>query len=116
MADLLGLHNVGEGIVNAGGTIETPNGLRLPCADASFKVGSRVMWRVSPRALVATRDGAWQGRIAGTSLRHGDRYVAVEIAGETFDIAAEDAPSTPAGDLRFAIDPNGVLAWPAHGS
>jgi molybdate transport system permease protein len=65
---------------------------------------------------VATREGAWQGHIAGASLRHGDRYVAVEIAGVTFDIAAEDAPETQSGDLRFAIDANGVLAWPAHAS
>ncbi|PVX79013.1 ATP-binding cassette domain-containing protein [Paraburkholderia unamae] len=117
VAELLGLHNVGEGVVIAGGEIETPNGLRLPCADASLAPGSRVMWRVSPRSLVATPEGAWQGRIAGTSLRHGDHYVAVEIAGETFDIAAEDAPATHSGDLRFTIDANGVLAWPVlHGS
>ncbi|WP_051481268.1 ABC transporter ATP-binding protein/permease [Paraburkholderia nodosa] len=113
VAELLGLHNVGEGIVRAGGAIETPTGLRLPCADTSLAVGSRVMWRVSPRALVATQEGAWQGRVAGTSLRHGDRYVTVEIAGETFDIAAEDAPASHAGALRFSIDANGVLAWPA---
>ena len=74
------------------------------------------MWRVSPRALVATPEGAWQGRIAGTSLRHGDRYVAVEIAGVTFDIAAEDAPATHAGEVRFTIDANGVLAWRARDS
>ncbi|HEY4801123.1 MAG TPA: ATP-binding cassette domain-containing protein, partial [Paraburkholderia sp.] len=115
-AELLGLHNIGEGIVRAGGAIETPNGLRLPCANTSLAVGSRVMWRVSPRALVATPEGAWQGRIAGTSLRHGDRYVAVEIAGVTFDIAAEDAPATHAGEVRFTIDANGVLAWRARDS
>ncbi|WP_395064196.1 ATP-binding cassette domain-containing protein [Paraburkholderia silvatlantica] len=117
VAELLGLHNVGEGIVRAGGAIETPTGLRLSCADTSLAAGSRVMWRVSPRALVATQEGAWQGRIAGTSLRHGDRYVTVEIAGETFDIAAEDAPASPTGELRFSIRANGVLAWPAsHGA
>lgn len=117
VAELLGLHNIGEGIVRADGAIETPTGLRLPCADTSLAAGSRVMWRVSPRALVATQEGAWQGCIAGTSLRHGDRYVTVEIAGETFDIAAEDAPASPTGMLRFSIKANGVLAWPAsHGS
>ncbi len=116
VAELLGLHNVGEGIVRAGGVIETPEGLCLPCVNTTLAVGSRVMWRVSPRALAATPEGAWPGRIAGTSLRHGDRYVAVEIAGVTFDIAAEDAPATHAGELRFTIDANGVLAWPARDS
>ncbi|QGZ63805.1 ABC transporter ATP-binding protein/permease [Paraburkholderia acidisoli] len=117
VAELLGLHNVGEGVVTAQGTIETRGGLRLPCADTSLATGTRVMWRVLPRALVAAPEGRWQGRAAGTSLRHGDRYVAIEIEGETFDIAADDRPSLAHNSvLRFDIDASGVLAWPAQDS
>ncbi|WP_322012282.1 ATP-binding cassette domain-containing protein [Paraburkholderia sp. J12] len=116
VAELLGLHNVGEGIVRAGGEIETSKGLRLPCNGATLATGTRVMWRVSPRALRATPEGAWTGTLAGHALRHGDRYVTIAIGGESFDIAAEDAPRTTQGGERFAIERDGVTVWPATGS
>ncbi|NLP59703.1 ATP-binding cassette domain-containing protein [Paraburkholderia sacchari] len=117
VAELLGLHNIGTGIVLDSGEIETAGGLRLPYRsaydDARFATGARVMWRVAPRALCATPNGSLEGRLAGVSLRHGDRYVALELAGETFDIPADDAALPHAGALRFEIDPAGVSAWPA---
>lgn len=116
VAELLGLHNIGEGIVRAGGEIETAKGLRLPCKDASLAVGARVMWRVSPRALRATPDGAWTGTPMGQALRHGERYVTIAIGNETFDIASEDAPGMTEGSQRFSIDRDGVTAWVAADS
>ncbi|WP_176079705.1 ABC transporter ATP-binding protein/permease [Paraburkholderia tropica] len=120
VAELLGLHNIGEGIVRAAAEIETASGLRLRFADgagAPLEVGARAMWRVSSRALRAASDGRYEGRLAGTSLRHGDRYVTVELGGETFDIAADDAPHAPqAQTLRFDIDEAGVSVWTADGS
>ncbi|WP_213300765.1 ABC transporter ATP-binding protein/permease [Paraburkholderia sacchari] len=117
VAELLGLHNIGTGIVLDSGEIETAGGLRLPyrsaCEDARLAAGTLVMWRVAPRALCATPSGSLEGRLAGVSLRHGDRYVALELAGETFDIPADDATLPHAGALRFEIDPAGVSAWPA---
>ncbi|PXW15449.1 ABC transporter ATP-binding protein/permease [Paraburkholderia caballeronis] len=113
VADLLGLHNIGEGVVRAAGEIQTAGGLVLATADRSLATGTRVMWRVSPRALRATPDGAYAGSIGGGTLRHGDRYVTVEVGGESFDIAAEDAPIMAADALRFAIDPGGVSIWAA---
>ncbi|WP_322094424.1 ABC transporter ATP-binding protein/permease [Paraburkholderia bannensis] len=123
VAELLGLHNIGEGVVRSSGEIETASGLRLPFADggsggAALAAGSRVMWRVAPRALRAAPDGRWQGRIAGTSLRHGDRYVTIELDGELFDIPADDWADSQDGEhvLRFEIDVSGVTAWAAAGS
>ncbi|QBR00265.1 ATP-binding cassette domain-containing protein [Paraburkholderia pallida] len=125
VAELLGLHNIGVGVVLESGEIETAGGLRLPCSSASLDTphapGTRVMWRVSPRALCATPGGSLEGRLAGVSLRHGDRYVTLELAGETFDIPADDAalPHACAHSgqhtraLRFEIDPAGVTVWPA---
>ena len=113
VADLLGLHNVGVGVVSAAGEIRTVNGLRLPCADTALAAGTRVMWRVAPRALRATPEGAWTGTLAGHALRHGDRYVTIEMGGETFDIASEDAQSAGGGVQRFSIEPDGVTAWAA---
>jgi ABC-type sulfate/molybdate transport systems ATPase subunit/ABC-type sulfate transport system permease component len=111
VAELLGLHNVGEGIVSAAGEIETANGLRLPCAYTALAVGTRVMWRVAPRALRATPDGAWTGSLAGHTLRHGDRYVTIEMGGELFDIASEDAPRVTHDIQRFSIERDGVSVW-----
>ncbi|WP_343663954.1 ATP-binding cassette domain-containing protein [Paraburkholderia tropica] len=120
VAELLGLHNIGEGIVRAAGEIETASGLRLRFRDgagAPLEVGARAMWRVSSRALRAASDGRYEGRVAGTSLRHGDRYVTIELGGETFDIAADDAPNAAqAQTLRFDIDETGVSVWAADGS
>ena len=113
VAELLGLHNVGVGIVSATGEVETASGLRLPCADTQLATGTRVMWRVAPRALRATPDGAWTGTLAGHALRHGDRYVTIEMGGETFDIASEDAPHAMDGIQRFSIERDGVSAWAA---
>ena len=113
VAELLGLHNVGTGIVRASGEIETASGLMLASAEKSLAVGARVMWRVSPRALRIAHDGAYVGTIGGGSLRHGDRYVTVIVGAESFDIAGEDAPPGVGGALRFAIDPGGVSVWAA---
>ncbi|WP_296659711.1 ATP-binding cassette domain-containing protein [Paraburkholderia sp.] len=113
VAELLGLHNVGEGVARAADEIETAKGLRLPYAGASFTPGTRVMWRVAPRALRATPEGAWTGMPAGHALRHGDRYVTIEMGGEAFDIAAEDAPCTSDGVQRFSIEREGVSVWAA---
>jgi len=113
VAELLGLHNVGAGVVRGAGEIETAGGLVLACADAALARGTRVMWRVAPRALRVAHDGAYTGTIGGGSLRHGDRYVAVEIGRESFDIAGDDLPPGAAGTLRFAIDPHGVAVWAA---
>jgi molybdate transport system permease protein len=112
VAELLGLHNVGTGIVRAAGEIETASGLILASTDRALATGTRVMWRVSPRALRVTDDGTHVGVIGGGSLRHGDRYVSVEVGGESFDLAGEDAPRRIDGTLRVAIDPAGVSMWP----
>jgi ABC-type sulfate/molybdate transport systems ATPase subunit/ABC-type sulfate transport system permease component len=116
VAELLGLHNVGVGSANAAGEIETANGLRLPYTGAPFAAGTCVMWRVAPRALRATPEGAWTGTLAGHALRHGDRYVTIEMGGETFDIASEDAPHAADGIQRFSIERDGVTAWAASRS
>jgi molybdate transport system permease protein len=111
VAELLGLHNIGTGVVRAAGEIETAGGLILASADSTLEAGTRVMWRVSPRALRMAADGTYVGTIGGGSLRHGDRYLTVQTGGESFDVAGEDLPSAAGGMLRFAIDPGGVSVW-----
>ncbi|GAB2916717.1 hypothetical protein GCM10027093_64040 [Paraburkholderia jirisanensis] len=77
VAELLGLHNVGDGVLRADGRIETPRGLVLDCAPhrwpegltAGLTAGQRVMWRVSPRAIALVGDASEQGgaRSAGAA-------------------------------------------------
>jgi molybdate transport system permease protein len=114
VAELLGLHNVGAGIARGDGEIETASGLIFASADRSLPAGTPVMWRVSPGALRVSTDGAYVGTVGGGSLRHGDRYVSVEIGGVSFDLAGEDIPPG-VGTLRFEIHPGRVSAWAAGG-
>ena len=113
VAELLGLHNIGTGVVRAAGEIETAGGLLLTCADRTLAAGTRVMWRVSPKALRIARDGAYAGIIGGGSLRHGDRYLTVEAGGESFEMADDDVAPRVGASLRFAVDPGGVSVWSA---
>jgi molybdate transport system permease protein len=139
VAELLGLHNVGEGVLRADGRIETPRGLVLDSAPQpvldGLTAGQRVMWRVSPRAIALAGeaveqggDGAagrafeaqsvpadarrYEGTLAGIELRHGDRYAVLDIGGHRFDIACDDSVPVTAGAARFSIDPQQVSVWP----
>ncbi|CAB3755639.1 ABC transporter ATP-binding protein/permease [Paraburkholderia solisilvae] len=57
VAELLGLHNVGVGVMRADGRVETPRGLVLDTGGHALAAGQPVMWRVSPRAITVLPDG-----------------------------------------------------------
>jgi len=113
VAALLGLHNVGEGIVREPGVIETASGLTIETADRSIAAGEPVMWRVAPSSIAISARGAHAGSIDAMELRHGDPYAVAEIGGMRFDIACDDAGvlGTERGAARFEIDPRGVAVW-----
>lgn len=113
VAELLGLDNVGEGIVRAHGEIETASGLRLRSTQCDTHIGERVIWRVSQRAIVAANDGPYRGTITGSGLRNGNRYVTLEVEGQSFDVSNDSAfsPSGMAHFDRFAINADEVLTW-----
>jgi ABC-type sulfate/molybdate transport systems ATPase subunit len=117
VAELLGLHNVGEGVMREEGVLEIGNGLRVRTAAAaarSITADQPVMWRVSSHALMATPDGPHLGTIDAIELRRGERYVRVEIGGAYFDIASEDTRLRQGSQHRFAIASAGVSVWAAQ--
>ena len=117
VAELLGLHNVGEGVMREDGVLEIGDGLRVETAATaarSIAAGQRVMWRVSSHALVATADGPHLGTIDAVELRRGERYIRVEIGGAYFDIASEDMRLRHGSQHRFTIASAGVSVWAAE--
>ncbi|HEX7910228.1 MAG TPA: ATP-binding cassette domain-containing protein [Paraburkholderia sp.] len=118
VAGLLGLHNVGEGVMNAPGQLEIAQGLVVGTNASGFDLatGWPVMWRVSSHAIVITPEGAHAGMIDAVELRRGERYVRVNIAGVRFDIASEDARLREGAPCRVDIRASGVAVWQASGA
>jgi ABC-type sulfate/molybdate transport systems ATPase subunit/ABC-type sulfate transport system permease component len=123
VADLLGLHNVGEGVVSAAGQVRIAAGLTVGTNETgrSLALGQRVMWRISSHALVVAPDGALDnasdsthtGQIDSVELRRGERYVRINLAGVRFDIASEDTRLREGAPCRIDISAAGVTVWPA---
>ena len=117
VAELLGLHNVGEGVMREDGVLEIGDGLRLKTAATaarSIAAGQRVMWRISSHALATAPDGPHLGTIDAIELRRGERYIRVQIGGAYFDIASEDHRLRQGSQHRFAIASTGVSVWAAE--
>ncbi|QYD67225.1 ATP-binding cassette domain-containing protein [Paraburkholderia edwinii] len=120
VAELLGLHNVGVGVVRGDGQIETPLGLVIESAAAQvFATGQAVMWRVSPRAISVLADDAvndqnslHRGTLERMELRHGDRYAVIDLSGHRLDVGDEHALIEAGRDHYVRIDPRGVSVWP----
>jgi len=117
VAGLLGLHNVGEGVMSASGQVEIARGLMLATGGSGFALtaGERVMWRVSSHAIVVTDEGMHAGVVDAVELRRGERYVRVNIAGVRFDIANEETRLREGARCRIDIRASGVAVWQAGG-
>ncbi|GAB7523995.1 ABC transporter ATP-binding protein/permease [Paraburkholderia sp. 2C] len=128
VADLLGLHNVGMGVMRGDGRIETPLGLVIETAAAhALAAGQAVMWRVSPGAIEVPADEAamqananranadgslYRGLLERIELRHGDRYAVLQVGGHRFDVGDEHARADHRRERYVRIDPRGVSVWP----
>lgn len=115
VAGLLGLHNVGEGVMSASGQVEIAPGFVIGISDSGLglRAGERVMWRVSSHAIVVEQDGTHAGVVDAVELRRGERYVRVNIAGVRFDIANEDTHLREDAPCRINIRASGVAVWEA---
>ena len=111
VADLLGLHNVGTGIVKARGEIGIAEGFTLETSDRSFHPGQPVMWRVGSRSITPSASGPHAGTISTIGTRHGERYVNAKVKGISFEFASQDNDLRENGACRLAIDPDGVTVW-----
>lgn len=111
VAELLGLHNVGEGVIVAPGQIRTGDGFVLATSDRSMVVGQPVMWRVASRAIVPSTDGPHAGVVHEIRLRRGERFVGLNAQGVRLEFANEGDRLQDNEPCRFAIDPTGVTVW-----
>ncbi|MGH8782939.1 ABC transporter ATP-binding protein/permease [Paraburkholderia sp.] len=111
VAELLGLHNVGTGVVSAAGRIEASDGFALETTNRTLE-RQPVMWRIASRAIAVAADGPHTGIVETIGLRRGERYVGVRIGGVLLEFASDDADIREHEPLRFTIDPAGVSVWP----
>jgi molybdate transport system permease protein len=109
-AQLLGLHNVGQGTLVEPGVVELGGSLRLNLAQ-TIPVGRNVMWRVPAFAITQEQSGAFDGVVEGIELRRGERYARLKIQGVAFDIPTDDPHMKPATSHRFSIDTNRLTIW-----
>ncbi|WNC94097.1 ATP-binding cassette domain-containing protein [Paraburkholderia sp. FT54] len=117
VAGLLGLHNVGEGVMGAAGQVEIAQGLTIGTGASGLDLdaGQRLMWRVSSHAIVIEQDGLHAGVVDAVELRRGERYVRLNIAGVQFDVANEDTRLREGTPCRIDIRASGVAVWQASG-
>lgn len=116
VADLLGLRNVGSGVMRAPGLIEVNERLAIETSDRSIAVGEHVMWRVTSRA-VRLEEGprGFDARVESVELRSGERFARVEVAGVSFDFAAGEARLVEQASCRVVVEPEGVAVWKQEG-
>ncbi|KQR84364.1 molybdenum ABC transporter permease [Burkholderia sp. Leaf177] len=109
-AELLGLHNVGQGKVAEPGVLELGGWLRLNIAP-EIPAGNEVMWRVPASAITQERDGTFEGFVERIELRRGERHARLKIHGVAFDIPTDDPQMRPETLHRFSIDTNRLTVW-----
>jgi molybdate transport system permease protein len=111
VAQLLGLRNVGAGVVRAPGLIEIDGRLVLETSDRSIDAGQRVMWRVGSGAIRSSEHGPLEAIVDSVELRDGERFARLNIDGVHFDIAVGEAGLHERQACRCFIDPMGVSVW-----
>ena len=109
-AQLLGLHNVGQGRLVQPGVVELGGSLRLSAAQ-DLPVGSNIMWRVPALAITREQTGAYEGVVESIELRRGERYARLKIMGVAFDIPTDDPRVKTNTSHRFSIDTNRLTVW-----
>jgi ABC-type Fe3+/spermidine/putrescine transport system ATPase subunit/ABC-type sulfate transport system permease component len=112
VAELLGLHNVGQGRLIEANKIELGGELRLNIAgNAAIPEGQSLMWRLPALAITPSDEGAFQGTVEGIELRRGDRYARLKICGVTFDIPTDDARLKTGTSHRFSVEIDKLTIW-----
>ncbi len=111
VAELLGLRNVGTGIVSAPGSLRINDRFAVETADRLIDVGQRVMWRIASRAIRLSPRGPLEAVVDSIELRDGERFAHLSIGGVQLDVAIEDMSLGEREICRLFIDPAGVSAW-----
>lgn len=115
VAELLGLQNIGEGVVLEDGRVDTGAGLVLRLQASRFAAGAHVMWRIAPEGVRVNRQGAYAGRIESLQLRRGEQRMLVRIGGIALETRADESASDGEA-VRLDIDPASISVWSPQGS
>jgi molybdate transport system permease protein len=122
VAQLLGLHNVGQGRVVetdasetgviAANVVELGGGLRLRATTLDLVAGQAVMWRLPAAAIQPCATGMFEGVVDAIELRRGERHVRLSVQGQPLDIPSDDPSLQPGVSQRFFIDEQRLTVWP----
>ena len=110
VAELLGLPNIGAGVVLEDGSVHAQAGLVLRPDTRGFAAGSRVMWRIAPGGIRVSAQGAYAGTVQQLQLRRGERYAQVRIGEALLEARAQER-AYDEGAKRFDIDPASISVW-----
>ena len=112
VAQLLGLHNVGQGRVVDANRVELGGELCLMAVgNVERSIGLTVMWRLPALAIAPSDEGLFEGKVEGIELRRGERYARLKILGVAFDIPSDDPRLKTDTSHRFSIDVNKLTIW-----
>ncbi|HTI19096.1 MAG TPA: ATP-binding cassette domain-containing protein [Trinickia sp.] len=111
VAELLGLRNVGTGVIPSSGYLELSGHLVVETLDRSIAAGQRVMWRLASGAVRPSQDGPFEALVESIELRDGERFALLSIEGVRFDIAMGDALLRERDTCRVSIEPAGISVW-----
>jgi len=137
VAQLLGLHNVGQGRVSESdasksdaseaesnesaaskahatrtSVVELGGALHLRTSTLGLVAGQAVMWRLPAAAIQPCATGRFEGVVDAIELRRGERYVRLSVQGQPFDIPSDDPSLQPGTSQRFFIDEQRLTVWP----
>jgi ABC-type sulfate/molybdate transport systems ATPase subunit/ABC-type sulfate transport system permease component len=99
VAQLLGLHNVGQGRLIEADKVELGGELRLSITgNTVIPVGQTVMWRLPAAAITPSGKGPFEGMVEG--------------CGMPFNIPSDDARLKTATSHRFSVDIDKLTIWP----
>jgi molybdate transport system permease protein len=111
VADLLGLHNVGEGVALAAGWVAAAAGVVLPALDHGMAAGQPVMWRIATHGIALREHGAYEGVLEQVELHGGERLAALRVGPLLLRCAAGDAVLVEGARQRLDIAPAAVTVW-----
>ena len=110
-AELLGLDNIGEGVVSRVGEIQVAEGFALRTNDVDLPVGCKVLWRVAADALRCCEKGAYEAIIDSIWLRNGEGFVTFRVSSCLFHRRLDSLTVTKGEHCRLEIPPWAVNAW-----
>lgn len=115
VAELLGLHNIGQGRVTDLERVELGGTLVLPMVvNRSFsEAGQAIMWRLPAAAITRDDRGPYEAQVNRIELRRGDRYARIDVQGVQFDIPTDDPTLSTNTKLRVSIDVKLLETWRA---